>query len=339
MTEVRTVCHYGPPPGGPGGMSSVLDAYSSLPLQRYRFEFRGTWSPDARWHGAADTSRAGWALLRDRAPLPLTHVHLSERGSFLREGGLAALAHLRREGVVASLHGADMAPFLEAHPQVARATFRNIDVVVALGTWGAELVAPYLRPNGRIEVIANPIEVPHQTSPAGDHPPVALFGGEVGTRKGADVLLEAWPKVRAAVPDARLLIAGPSGDVQPRAVDGVEWIGELTRPDLVRRIESVRVVALPSRAEVMPMFLLEAMIRARPIVSTAVGEIEQMVGGVDDCLTSPGDADRLASLLAERLSDPDLATGAGDALRRRALVTSSPTVVAAALERVYDSLA
>lgn len=331
------VCHYGPPPGGHGGMSSVLEAYATLPLQRYRFEFRGTWAPDAALWGLRPTLEATGRLLTDRAPLPITHVHLSEKGSFVREGGLARLAARRGERVVASMHGADLAPFLAAHPRLSRGVLRKLDAVVALGSETAKLIEDHVGGGARVVVVPNPIEVPPTTTPAGEQPPTALFAGDVGLRKGADVLLEAWPIVRRAVPDARLVVAGPLRDVARRELDGIEWLGGIGRRDVVALLEKARIAVLPSRAEVMPMFILEAMIRARPAISTPVGEIASMLDDAD-LLVPPGNGAALAATMIRLLTDAPSCTRIGSRLRARAIATTSPPVVASALEDLYDSL-
>lgn len=346
MTQAakRIAYHYGPPPGTAGGMASVLEAYASLPLQHHVVRVRGTWHPDTRLHGLPDALRAAVALLRDPGRAderPVCHVHLSEGGSFLREGGIATLAGWRHQPVVASLHGAEIDDFLSAHPRLARAIFRRCDAVVALGEATAATVAPFVPDPGRITVIPNPIEIPAVATPAGDNPPIAVFGGEIGRRKGVDVLLDAWRTVREAVPDAALVVAGPAGDLtcSSDATLGITCVGSRSRREVGELLDSCRVAVLPSRAEVMPMFLLEAMARARPVVSTDVGEIPSMVGELSSTiLTSPGDAPALATALIEMLASPASATDAGNRLRERAIDTYGTDAVAHRLDGLYLSL-
>ena len=101
VDEVTTsscpVWQYGPAIGSDGGMASVLDVYSRLPLTRYRFEIVPTWRPDARLWGAGPFTRAISEIYRrGRGRTPLAHVHLSEGGSFVREGAIAAAARSPR---------------------------------------------------------------------------------------------------------------------------------------------------------------------------------------------------------------------------------------------------
>lgn len=332
------VLQFGPAIGTHGGMASVLESYARLPLSRVRFEFVPTWAPDAFAWGARLLAGAARRLQRAETSTTIAHVHLSQRGSFVREGLLVALARRRGIPVVVSLHGGNMAEFAERHPRLVGRVLSAADAVIALGPTTEELARRYASPDTRIVVVPNPIEIPADVRPAGDLPPVALFAGEVGRPKGADVLIDAWPRVHAACPSARLIIAGPPGDVEPAPFEDVEWTGALSRAEVGARLAQSRVAVLPSRNEVMPMFLLEAMAAARPIVTTPVGEMPSLVGEAG-LLVPPGEADALADALILLLTDPTEATRRGTALRRRAEERFSPTRVAAELEAVYESVA
>ena len=62
----------------------------------------------------------------------VAHVHLSERGSFLREGTLLALAHRRQLGTVATVHGASFGRFASRNRTLVEAVLRRAEVVTCL---------------------------------------------------------------------------------------------------------------------------------------------------------------------------------------------------------------
>ena len=97
------------------------------------------------------------------------------------------------------------------------------------------------------------------------------------------------------------------------AVDAAE-MNELLR--------DARVIALPSRAEGMPIVLAEAMSVGRPVVSTPVGGIHEHAadGGM---FAEVGDAAGLADRLMALLSDSALARRIGERGRRFCLQTRS----------------
>ncbi len=317
------VRHYGPGPDDPGGMSAVVAAYLALPLPRHRMASTASYRPGARAASLAPFLGALARLLGPGGAPPVVHAHLSEGGSFLREGGLAAVAGLRGARVVVSLHGADFAPFAARCPRLVRAVLARADVVVALGPAGADAVAPLLGPRTRLAVVPNPVGLPPHPGPAGDRPETVVFAGEVGRRKGVDVLLAAWPRVRAARPGARLVLAGPPGDVAPPPLPGVDVLGARPRAAVGDLLAGARAAVLPSRAEVLPVFLLEAMAAARPVVATPVGEVAHLVDGAG-VLVRPGDPAALAGALVDVLTDPGLATARGEAGRRRVAGPTRP---------------
>jgi glycosyltransferase involved in cell wall biosynthesis len=330
-----TVAHYGPAIGSEGGMSSVLDVYSRMPLQRYRFEIVPTWSPDSALWGLVPFSRALAGIVPTRERPAIAHVHLSERGSFVREGAIAAASHALGIRVVLSLHGRDFAEFCDAHPGLVRRVFRCADAIVALGPTTAAVAERHVAPGARVEVVPNPIEAPERVTAAGEQPETVVFGGVVGRAKGVDVLVRAWEQVAASRPDSRLVVAGPPGDCAPVVMPRLAWLGSVPRGEMRRLLASARVAVLPSRAEVMPMFLLEAMAEGRPVVTTPIADIPATVGK-SGRMVPVEDAGALAVALVELLSDPATATREGDALRRRALADFSPRAIGEQLESVYD---
>jgi glycosyltransferase involved in cell wall biosynthesis len=295
-----------------------------------------TYDPEASLWSAALWLKALNRIARSRVSRferwSLTHFHLSERGSFVREGSLLYFASLLGFPTAATLHGADFIQFAGAHPRVVRRILSRADAVISLGPVMAAFLSEDLGIPSLVVVIPNPIEIPEAatTLPLSER---VLFAGEIGTRKGVDVLLAAWPIIRQARPAAQLVIAGPAGDVEPRPVEGVKWVGPQARIDVFGLIEDSSVVVLPSRAEVLPMFVLESMARGRPVVATAVGEVAYAVG--EEHAVTSGDADAFAREVIALLADPQQATERGRALRERAIAIFGTTVVAEQMEQLY----
>ena len=156
-----------------------------------------------------------------------------------------------------------------------------------------------------------------------DGPPVVAFVGRLVEKKGVDVLMAAWPAVRAAVPDAQLHVLG-EGPLATRLVgDGVTRI----RPEATQRREQVRdllriatVVTTPSRtaangdAESLLIVNLEAQASGRAVVTTRHGGIPEYVADGTSALVVPeNDAPALADALISVLRDRALAERLGAA--------------------------
>jgi glycosyltransferase involved in cell wall biosynthesis len=339
-TEGRVVAHFGPGGDIAGGMASVLRSYAAMRWDRWHPVFVTTYSPDAALWSLGPSLRAAGRLLRRATRPDVVQVHLSHRGSFVREGAIAALAARLGIPVVLSLHGSDLPVFAPEHPRLCRSVFRQADEILVLGEELAALVRHYT-PDAAVTLVANPVDlVDAPPGPAAE--PVALFGGEISTRKGVDVLLAAWPDVRRRCPQARLVLAGPahpsldlSQSLPDGLPDGVTWLGALPHAEFLTRLEQARLLVLPSRLEAMPIAILEAMARAVPVVATSVGAVPDTVGD-GGTIVEPGDAPPLAEALVGLLADLDQARAAGQLGLRRCEDRHAEPVLVAALEQTYD---
>lgn len=145
-----------------------------------------------------------------------------------------------------------------------------------------------------------------------------LFAGEIGRRKGVDVLLEAWRTVVAVCPETSLRLVGPIAepDLLAQLPEGVVYGGVLDRDGVMDALDGSCLAVLPSRAEAMPMFILEAMAAGVPVVATPVGAVESVVGGAGRIVPA-GRAEPLSTALIELLRDRSALSAMSESGRRR----------------------
>lgn len=190
--------------------------------------------------------------------------------------------------------------------------------VFTMGRQAADsLQASYGVPPERVTVVGGGVNFEQLPEPVLlPREPLILFVGREYLRKGGDVLVEAFRKVREWNPRVRLRIVGTSEPVQE---PGVEVWGLI--PDRRRLEEAYReatVVCLPSRHEPYGLALLEAMAYGLPCVGTTVGGIpEIIVDGETGHLVPPEDPRALAIALTRVLEHSDEADALGRAGRRR----------------------
>lgn len=170
-------------------------------------------------------------------------------------------------------------------------------------------------------------------SPAVDQAPPAqpraLFVGNDFDRKGGRVLLEAWPRVRAVVPTAELMIVGPRRDPAPGFGAGVSWLGRLSREELAGRYRSSSVFVLPSLFEPWGHVFVEAMGYGLSCIGSACCAMPEIIeAGVTGLLVAPGAAEPLAAALIDLLGDPDKAARLGQCGHDRVLERFTWTDVA-----------
>ena len=168
---------------------------------------------------------------------------------------------------------------------------------------------------------------------------VCLFLGRLHARKGVDVLAQAFQA--AAIPDSRLVIAGPDEGMQaalealhdPRIV----LTGYLNAEDRLAALAAADVFALPAIGEGLSMAALEAMGAGLPVILSPgcnLPEIEPAGAG----LQVEPEVEALGSALRLVLTDTELRLRMGAAAR--ALVDSRFTwsQVAGQMEAVYAGL-
>lgn len=163
---------------------------------------------------------------------------------------------------------------------------------------------------------------PHNTN--GMH---LVFVGRLTAIKGLRVLLEAFGKARITLPDLRLTLIG-DGDDRPHLEKlaapfgrSVQFTGYQSQDAVAEALAAADVFVLPSFAEGVPVVLMEAMAAAKPVISTLVAGIPELIeDGISGFLVPPGDAETLAIRIDQLANDPGLRTKMGAAGRQKVLV-------------------
>ena len=188
--------------------------------------------------------------------------------------------------------------------------------------------------------------VVHYGIEAGDEPPsppgaprlVAV--GRLIPIKGLDVLLRAFARARADVPELTLEVAGSGpldAELRAAAPEGVSFLGRVAPVAPV--YERNAIVVVPSRGEGFGMVALEAAERGRAAIVSDVGGLPEIVAdGETGTVVPPEDADALARAIVGLARDPERVRAFGAAARRRALAQFSAEAAVDGVERVYREL-
>ena len=158
-----------------------------------------------------------------------------------------------------------------------------------------------------------------------------LEAGQPG--KGHEALIEAWPRIVAVMPSARLVIAGDGNKrstlerlVEEQGLgDNVEFYGHVSRERLGELYRQSAVYAMPSRQEGFGIVFVEAMWHGLPCIGSkadAAGEV--ILDGETGILVPYGDTDATVDALMKLLTDDHLATAMGQAGRERCLELFTP---------------
>jgi glycosyltransferase involved in cell wall biosynthesis len=170
-----------------------------------------------------------------------------------------------------------------------------------------------------------------------------VFGSalRLSAEKNPFGLLDAFASVLKQFPRCWLVLAG-DGPLHARVLAharalGVERHVRLlgARDDLERFYPMLDCFVLPSFSEGLPLALLEAMAAARPLVSTAVGQVPDVLAGLRAALVPPGDNDALAAAMRSAI---DGHQGARPDFRERVVERYSAARMARDYATIYRTL-
>jgi glycogen(starch) synthase len=132
-----------------------------------------------------------------------------------------------------------------------------------------------------------------------------LFNGSEFARKGGDLVLEAFRKVRKIIPNAQLVIIGKDLKIEE---EGVNNIGSISsRSEMFNLFLNTDIVVAPARCDPFPLFVIEAMNYGIPsIVSANDGMPEIVDHEVTGIVINQYKSDILAAQIIRLLSDTSL---------------------------------
>lgn len=144
--------------------------------------------------------------------------------------------------------------------------------------------------------------------------------------KGHDELIDAWPSIRDAVPDAQLVFVGLGDDVarlrqkadESRAGSSVVFTGFVTAAERDALYDRAALFALPSRGEGFGLVYLEAMAHRLACVGSVHDAARDVIAdGQTGRLVDQSDREQLADTIVTLLKDPAQRTRMGEAGYRR----------------------
>ncbi len=275
-------------------------------------------------------------LIRRERP-DVVHTHMAKAGTVGRLAahlcGVPLIVHTYHGHVFHSYFSpAKTRVFLTIERALGLAT----DRIIVLGDGQREELASYgVAPLSKLEPIRLGLELGqflHAENARGQfrrelgvEPSTPLIGivARLVAIKAHDVFFQAAREVLPATPTAKFVVIGDGerrqelGELvrQLGIAESVLFVG--WRRDMLNVYADLDIVALASLNEGSPVALIEAMASARPVVSTAVGGVpEVVVDGVTGLTVPPSNPHALAQAMLQLLRDGDLAAQLAAAGRR-----------------------
>lgn len=346
-------------PPRPGGIQAFLHNMA-LRLDPDRVVvYASTWkrSAEGREATAAFDAEQPFQVVRDRTTMLLPTPRVTRRAvGLLREHGCESVwfgaaaplglmgPALRRAGakrIVATTHGHEAGwAQLPAARQLLRRIGEGTDTLTYLGEYTRSRIASTLTDRAAARMVQLPPGVDEKTF----HPesggaevrarlgltdrPVVVCVSRLVPRKGQDTLIEAMPRILAAVPDAVLLIVGGGpyeSDLRALAVsvgvaDSVVFTGSVPWSELPAHYGAGDVFAMPCRTrrggldvEGLGIVYLEASATGLPVVAgDSGGAPDAVLDGETGWVVRGGAPSDAADRVVALLLDPALRARMGE---------------------------
>ncbi len=150
--------------------------------------------------------------------------------------------------------------------------------------------------------------------------------------KGFDTFVAIADALAPSRPGIRWVWAGAEETGRRGAVAVLPWVA-----DAAPLIRQARLVLVPSRAEGLPLVLLEALALGRPVIASRIGGIPEVVSdGVDGLLLDPEDHDGWVAAVGRLLSDDAFVESLAGAGQRTWRARFTGEAMAARCAQLFD---
>lgn len=286
------------------------------------------------------------ALELRRGRITHLHVHMANNGAAV---ALLACEVDRRLSYSMTIHGS--AEFFDVHRLSLRAKASRAVFVRCISDFCRAQVMAWTSPEDwpRFHVIHCGLDLSrfHPAPRAESSGPLRLLTiGRLESVKGYPMLLEAIGQAREAGHEVTLEMVGdgPMRGVVERRIEelglgrAVHLAGAIGQDSIQERIEAADALVVSSFMEGIPVVLMEAMAKGRPVISTSVGGVPELVeDGVSGILCRTGSprelADAIARLAGARARFAEMGRAGRARIEREFDITDTGRRLAALLRR------
>ena len=327
--QVR-VLQLGPALSAKGGITSVSQLIMDYLAPYVSVRHVATFDDGSAFNKASIFARAVQELRRvlEQPEPTIVHIHFASRGSTLRKMILAEMVARAGRPLVLHAHGSEFDLFHRKLPAAVRRnlnrTMQRASAFLTLSNhWRNFYVDECELSPSQVYVLPNPVCVPTEVPDrSGNRELQIVHLGRLGNRKGVYDLVSAFLGLPDALKQrARLIVAG-DGEIEgvrrlaQAGGDRVLVPGWIDSAERNRLLVNSDIFALASRAEGVPMALLEAMAYGLPSLTTPVGGIPDVFDdGVHGVLVQPGNVEEIRAGLARLITDDAFRLSAGHAAR------------------------
>jgi len=335
-----------------GGIGAVLSIYSR---NIQPFNFIPTLAYRNKFYELFFFTRSLLSLvfrLTWNRKIKVIHIHGAKDGSILRKYFICLIGKkVFRKKIIFHIHAGGFDEYYKQGTKIYRYLCRflvnNSSALVVL----SERWNDFFEANFKIRkliVIKNPVEhhPPISVQPSADGVLTFLFLGRIADHKGifdlVDILIKEQKCLRGR---CRFLIGGNheverlNKEIAEGGISDIaEYIGWVQNDDKQAAFAMCDYFILPTYEEGMPMTILEAFSYGKPVITTPVGSIPEVVThNKNGILFNPGDKEALTKILFDVIND----RSCYDAMKKHAMDTAYnyyPESIKKELESLYAEI-
>lgn len=303
----------------PGGMAAVADSYSK---SFKKFNYIASWKDGNRLTKfmflLSSFVSTLWELISNRE-IKVLHIHTAAHASFYRKSVFIFLGKLFGKKNILHIHASQFKDFYSQSRSKRLIIYilNSCSMVIVLSKSWKKYFKKIGVHGNKIKVLNNIVQPPKIDSKLknNEYPLKLLFLGEIGDRKGIFDLLTVFSNNRDFFKKKIQLNIGGNGEVQRllgfiekhNLKDFVTFLGWVSNAGKHTALIDSDIFILPSHNEGLPIAILEAMSYGKPVISTDVGGIAEVVkNDYSGCLISPGDLNAIYDSLELFINKPSL---------------------------------
>ncbi len=283
-------------------------------------------------------------MLLSNSDIRIVHIHTASNNSFKRSSYFVNLAKRFGRRVVLHIHGGGFREYYNTHPSGILKSLKKADCVLALTDSWKEFFSDQLQlPN--VVVVPNIVSNPQIKEVEHDGRLHLLFLGAIIEQKGIFDLVEVIKEHKDEWDGNLMLHVGGSHEVEhlQRFINDnglenlIQYEGWVSDDKKIVLLNLMDAYILPSYIEGLPISILEALSYGKPVITTPVGGIPEVINESNGFLFEPGDREAMYKIINDIVSNPTcLKEKAVNA--KKSVDNNFPDRIASVLESVYCEL-
>ncbi len=341
--KVLTVgCAYDPPKGG---VAQVMYTYSRevYPVFHCIVNSDEGGRLSKLWQMFTAIVKMFFKLSLDKK-LSIVHIHTASYNSFRRSVIFVEVAKMMKRKVIVHIHGGGFRKFYLTRPEWIYKKLQKADCIIALtDDWKSYFQNELQLPN--VVTVNNIVPNPKLKELNSDGLLHLLFLGAINDQKGIFDLLQVIVEQKEKWSGKLLLHVGGNQEVTRLKKSIIEYSlenivvyeGWVSGDKKIGLLNQCDAFILPSYVEGLPISILESLSYGKPVITTPVGGIPEVVDESNGFLFQPGDKQALTKIINGIVQNPKSLENKS-ICAKLSVENNSPNRIVKVLNDVYRAL-